>query len=58
VAERFGVDRIGTLGVLRRAKHAGLLAAIKPDVEQLQASGIFMRQPLVDAVLRDVSETP
>ncbi len=52
VAERFGVDRIGTLGILRRAKKAGLLAAIKPHVEQLQASGIFMRQSLVDAVLR------
>ena len=30
VAERFGVDRIGTLGILRRAKKSGLLAAIKP----------------------------
>lgn len=56
VAERFGVDRIGTLGVLRRAKKAGLLAAIKPYVVQLQASGIFIRQSLVDAVLRDVGE--
>ena len=56
VAERFGVDRIGTLGILRRAKKAGLLRAIKPYVEQLQTSGIFMRQSLVDAVLRDVGE--
>ncbi len=58
VAERFGVDRIGTLGILRRAKGAGLLTAIKPHVEQLQTSGIFMRQSLVDAVLRDVGELP
>lgn len=58
VAERFGVDRIGTLGILRRAKKAGLLAAIKPHVEQLKASGIFMRQSLMDAVLRDVGEIP
>jgi uncharacterized protein len=56
VAERFGVERIGTLGVLRRAKKAGLLAAIKPLVEQLQASGIFMRPSLVETVLRDVGE--
>jgi hypothetical protein len=56
VAERFGVDRIGTLGILRRAKNAGLLRAIKPYVEQLQTSGIFMRQSLIDAVLRDVGE--
>ncbi|MBI3775315.1 MAG: DUF3368 domain-containing protein [Gammaproteobacteria bacterium] len=56
VAERFGVDRIGTLGILRRAKNAGLLRAIKPYVEQLQTNGIFMRQSLIDAVLRDVGE--
>jgi len=30
VAERFGVNRIGTLGILRRAKKAGLVNAIKP----------------------------
>lgn len=58
VAERFGVDRIGTLGILRRAKKSGLLAAVKPHVEQLQASGIFMRQSLVDTILRDVGELP
>lgn len=58
VAERFGIERIGTLGILRRAKKAGLLDAIKPLVTQLQASGIYMRQTLIDAVLRDVGEAP
>lgn len=58
VAEHFGVQRIGTLGILRRAKNIGLLTAIQPLVAQLQASGIFMRQSLVDAVLRDVGEIP
>jgi uncharacterized protein len=58
VAERFGVNRIGTLGILRRAKKAGLIDALLPLVEQLRASGIFMRQSLVDAVLRDVGELP
>lgn len=56
VAERFGVNRIGTLGILRRAKKAGLITAIKPYTVQLQASGIYMRQNLIDAVLRDVGE--
>lgn len=32
VAERFGVDRIGTLGILRRAKKAGLVDAIQPYI--------------------------
>ena len=56
VAERFGVNRIGTLGILRRAKKAGLITAIKPYTVQLQNSGIYMRQNLIDAVLRDVDE--
>jgi predicted nucleic acid-binding protein len=56
VAEHFGVNRIGTLGILRRAKKAGLITAIKPYTVQLQNSGIYMRQNLIDAVLRDVDE--
>ena len=56
VAERFGVNRIGTLGILRRAKKAGLIAAIKPYTVQLQKNGIYIRQSLIDAVLRDVGE--
>jgi hypothetical protein len=56
VAERFGVIPIGTLGILRRAKKAGLIGEIKPNLMQLQDSGIYIRQNLIDAVLRDVGE--
>lgn len=56
VAERFGVSRIGTLGILRRAKKAGLVDAIKPYISQLQTNGIYIRQNLIDAVLRDAGE--
>jgi hypothetical protein len=56
VAERLGVNRIGTLGILRRAKKAGLIIAIKPYTIQLRNSGIYMRQNLIDAILRDVGE--
>lgn len=56
VAERFGVNRIGTLGILRRAKKAGLINAIKPYILLLQKSGIYIRQNLIDVVLHDVGE--
>ncbi len=56
VAERFGIARIGTLGILRRAKKAGWLAAIKPHLITLRQNGIYIRQNLMDAVLRDVGE--
>ncbi|MFZ2452104.1 MAG: hypothetical protein WAW36_16435 [Methylovulum miyakonense] len=39
VAERFGANRIGTLGILRKAKKSGLIAAIKPFTVQLQGNG-------------------
>ena len=56
VAERFGIRRIGTLGILRRGKKAGLIDKVRPLVEQLRDNGIYMRQSLVDAVLLDVGE--
>lgn len=56
VAERFGVPRIGTLGILRRAKRFGYLTTIKPLIAELQANGIYIRQTLLDALLRDVGE--
>ena len=57
VAERVGVARIGTLGILRRAKIGGLIGPIGPYVSILRDKGIFIRQELVDAVLRDVGES-
>ncbi len=56
VAERFGIRRIGTLGILRRAKKAGLVAELKPFIEQLRDNGIYISPNLIAAVLRDVGE--
>lgn len=56
VAERLTIRRIGTLGILRRAKKAGLIAAVKPYIQTLQTSGIYIRSNLVEAVLRDLGE--
>ena len=56
VAERFNIPRIGTLGILRRAKKRGLIAAILPHIEYLKANNIYMADNLVEAVLKDVGE--
>jgi uncharacterized protein len=56
VAERLNVPRIGTIGILRRAKKAGLVIAVKPYIEELRAQGIYIRQSLIDAVLQDLGE--
>ncbi|MEH1951016.1 MAG: DUF3368 domain-containing protein [Nostoc sp.] len=56
VAERLGIRRIGTLGILRKAKKAGLIVELKVYIEQLRTNGIYIRPSLIDAVLRDVGE--
>jgi len=56
VAERLGLRRIGTVGLLRRAKQAGLIKRLRPQLEKLQANGIYIRQELIDAVLKEVGE--
>lgn len=56
VAERLGVRRIGTAGLLRRAKKAGLIPAVKPHLDALMANGIYIHRALIEAVLKDLGE--
>lgn len=56
LAERLEVPRVGTVGLLRRAKLAGLVRSLRPLLRALQESGIYIRQALIDAVLKDVGE--
>ena len=50
------LKKIGTLGILLRAKRAGLAAAIRPDIEQLRERGFSISQDVIDAVLRQANE--
>lgn len=56
VAERLNIPRIGTVGLLRQAKRMGLIDRLRPQLEAVQAQGIYFRQALIDAVLKDVGE--
>ena len=56
VAEHMKLRRMGTVGLLRRAKQQGLIDRLRPQLEALVANGIFIRQALIDAVLKDVGE--
>jgi uncharacterized protein len=57
VAERLGIRRIGTVGLLRQAKKAGLISAVKPHLEALMANGIYIDRVLMEAVLKDLGES-
>ena len=50
------MPRIGTLGILRRAKIKGLVDEIKPMIVQLQANHIYMSDNLIKALLESVGE--
>jgi len=56
VAKRLNLRIVGTIGLLLRAKRMGLIGEIRPCIERLQSSGIYIRQGLIDAVLVEADE--
>jgi uncharacterized protein len=55
-AERLNIRRIGTVGLLRRAKQSGLINSLRAEIEALQSKGIYIHQSLIDSVLQEVGE--
>lgn len=55
-AVALGVRITGTLGILRRAKREGLVAAVAPTILRMRAIGLRVSDALVEAVLKDVGE--
>lgn len=55
-AQSHGIDQLGTLGVILRAKQAGFVDAAKPILEQLIANGSWLSEKLVREALRRVNE--
>jgi predicted nucleic acid-binding protein len=51
-----GLSRVGTVGILLKAKQAGFLPQIRPDLEQLHRHGFNISQRVIDAVLRQAGE--
>ena len=55
-ARRIGLPVKGTIGILVEAKEKGLVDAIKPLLETLQAKGMYLEQSLIDTALRLAEE--
>ena len=53
-----GVPFVGTLGVLIAAKRRGLLAALRPCLDALDAFHFHVAEQLREQVLRDTGEGP
>jgi hypothetical protein len=56
VAESIGLTVVGTLGVLVRAKRAGLIPAVEPLVDAVTAEGFRLGSGLYQAVLELAGE--
>jgi predicted nucleic acid-binding protein len=50
-AEYFNIKVTGTIGVLLKAKELGLIKMIKPILNQMLESGIWLNKTLIDKVL-------
>lgn len=56
VAKINNIDIIGSLGVLLSAKQNGLIREVKPRVQQIASSRIYLEQSLVNLVLEMAEE--
>jgi predicted nucleic acid-binding protein len=55
-AERMGLPRTGTLGVLLLAKEAGLINSVAAWIAKLQEAGLFLSPALVEKALEIAGE--
>ena len=53
---QLGVRKIGTVGILVKAKQEGLLPIIQPELETLRNRGFSLSQSVVDATLQQAGE--
>lgn len=53
---QLGRNKIGTLGILLKAKSLGLIPTLRTEVEQLRLQGFSISQKVVDAVLQEAGE--
>jgi hypothetical protein len=53
---QLGLQKIGTVGILLKAKQVGLLSTVRPEIEELRRRGFSLSQEVVDAVLSRAGE--
>ena len=53
---QLGINKIGTLGILLKAKQSDLLAEVKPELESLRQQGFSVTQAIVEAILNSAGE--
>ena len=54
--EQLGLQKIGTLGILLKAKEMGYIKTLRPELERLRENGFSISQRVIDAVLERAHE--
>lgn len=55
-AKVLGLEVIGTLGLLLKAKRRGMLSAIKPLIIKITENGIWIKEEIVEGILKAAEE--
>lgn len=55
-AKILGLNVIGSLGLLLKAKKKGLLSSIKPSIDKILENGIWIKEDIVNGILKDAGE--
>jgi predicted nucleic acid-binding protein len=55
-AKVLGLNVIGTLGLLLKAKKNGLLPSIKLSIDKILEGGIWIKENIIKGILKDASE--
>ncbi len=53
---QLGMRKIGTIGILLKAKDRGLIESVRADLELLRRQGFSISQSVIDAVLEQAGE--
>ena len=53
---QLGLNKVGTVGILLKAKEVGILPYIKPELERLQENGFSLSQIVIETVLQQAGE--
>ena len=53
---QLGIPKMGTVGILLKAKESGLIPVLRPDLEKLRRQGFSISQNVINAVLQQANE--
>jgi len=55
-AETYGIRTIGTAGLLVMAKNKDLIPAVRPELEKLEAAGLYISEDIKAAIYKQANE--